>query len=326
MADDINSSVSRNARSNRRLEGYRIDASENRAISLGFSGNSCMVDVTLSIFTRGRSSDRISIGSPNESQGIGRGGIGVSYTEDELSVDGADSGIFTRDGRGTVVDALIGNESGMASLALGSGTTPVTYTDSSLESETVRDTGWRASPDGPTTTITKAFSTFEANDVQEVGVLDGEGALMCRLLVEDNPWKLGDDLIVEVELEFSSQTTGPGFITDVGLSALSDSIRSNEDVIGIDTMAIGTSNADPQPDDTSLDESISEKTVVRTQRSESVSVSTVWFEDEPAGHPHEIQEVGIFDNQDRLIWRTIIDPETKTDDLPVVADVGIRVI
>lgn len=326
MARRVEDFVSSNNRGVGRLEGYMVGASAERAMELSFSGINCMVRVEAAVYERSRG-DNLLVGSPKPEHGIGRGGVGVQYG-DWAEVLTEESGIFTVDGRQTVVDSLRGIENGIHSIAVGSGSTSATRSDTSLEDEEARRRSWRLDT-GPTeVTAANVFSSLHSGALSEAGVIDREGRLMCRVLFGDvNPPTDGvADYRVELTLTFESQTLGDSVLTDVGLEAISDSVSRSEVVVGIDRALIGTSETAPDPSDTALGALLDEKTVEREHQSDSVAVRTVWFEDEPAGHPHTLREVGLEDNEGRLIWRTVFDPEEKTDDLPVIVGARIRII
>ncbi|UTF55975.1 hypothetical protein [Natronosalvus rutilus] len=326
MARRVEDFVSNNNRGVGRLEGYLVDASDERALELSFSGITCMVRVSGAVYERDRG-DHLLVGSTEPEHGIGRGGIGTEYGEYMEVTEEGETGVFTVDGRATVVDSLRGIENGIHELAVGTGDEPAVRSDEELDNETERHRAWTEDT-GPTeVTVLQKFSSVLTGDLSEAGVIDRNGRLMGRLLFGDVGSVTGtSDYRVEVTLRFESQTLGDGYITDVGLEAITDSVSVSEEVAGIDRAVIGTSDQQPAPTDTTMGERLDDKAVERHARSDSVSALTVWFEDEPAGHPHSLREIGLEDNQGRLIWRTVFDTEEKTDDLPVIVDARIRII
>lgn len=318
--------VSGNQRGVGRLESYFVDATETRALELTFSGNNCMVRVDAVVYERDRG-ERLHIGSPHEENAIGRGGIGTVYGDWSELTDERVPGTFTVDGRTTVVDSLRGIENGIHSLATGRGEEPATRSDESLEDETDRRRAWRHDTGRHEVTAVRQFSSILTDELGEAGVIDREGRLMARLTYGDVESSTAVvDYRVEIALAFESQTTGDAVLTDVGLEAITDSVSQSEEVVGIDRAVIGTSEELPDASDTDLDERLDAKAVERRPRSDWISAVTIWFEDEPDGHPHELREIGLEDNEGRLIWRTVFETEEKTDDLPVIVDARIRLI
>lgn len=320
--------VTGNRRGVGRLEGYYVGETDERALELAFSGNNCMVRVSGKVYERGRPGNHLLIGSAEPGHGIGRGEIGTEYGDWTEVTGEEEAGVFTVSGRETVVDSLRGIVNGIHYLAAGRGGGPVSRSDEALEDEVSRQRAWTYDTGQHEVTAAREFSSILADGLVEVGAVDREGRLMCRLLfgeiVSSEPGV--SDFRVELTFQFESQTIGAGHITDIGLEAIADSVSRSEEVVGIDRALIGTGDDPPSPADTSLASLLADKTVERRHRSDSVAAQTVWFEDEPAGHPHTLQEVGLEDNEGRLIWRTVFDPEEKTDDLPVIVDARIRII
>lgn len=319
--------ISSNNRGVGRLEGYIVGAADSRALELAFTGVNCMVRVEGRLYERDRG-DNLLVGSTDPDHGIGRGGTGVQYGDWSELTDDGEPGVFTVSGRQTVVDSLRGVENGLHYLAVGSGESPAARSDETLDEEEARRRAWRLDTSPTEVTAANVFSSLHAGGLSEAGVIDRQGRLMSRVVFGDTVPSTDEiaDYRVELTLRFESQTLGDGVITDVGLEAITDSVSRSEAVVGIDRALIGTSGATPEPGDTELAELLDGKTVERRHRSDSVAVRTVWFEDEPAGHPHTLREVGLEDNEGRLIWRTVFDPEEKTDDLPVIVGAGIRIL
>lgn len=317
--------IATNKREISRLEGYIVDASDSRALDLFFSGNTVMVDVDVSIYERGRPGDRMLIGSPTPERGIGRGGIGANYGDPEEVVTERSDGVFTVLGRETIVDSLRGLETGVHKMVVGSGDEVARTSDESLEEPQATYDPWDVDATSNVVTVTRTIAPNAAPDMSEAGTLNVDGELMCRLLFDLN-WKVDTDYRVEITFDFTSQATGNAVFTDTGLAGIANSVTTAEEVIGINRAVIGTGDALPDASDTDLSERLDSKTVERNARSESVTLLTMWFEDEPAGHPHLLQEVGLEDNQGRLLWRTIFEPEEKTDDLPIILGAKIRII
>lgn len=308
-----------------RLEGYIVDASGERAVELSFSGNTIMVNVDVAIYERGRTGDGMLIGSPTESRGIGRGEIGVSYGDPTEVVSERTGGVFTVLGRQSVVDSLRGEATGLHQLVAGSGDAIARTSDESLDEPQATYDPWGVDATSNVVTVTRTIAPNQTPGLSEVGMTNRRGELMCRLLF-DLDWQLDTDYRAELTFSFESEATGDAVITDEGLTAIASSVTSSEEVIGINRAVIGTADDLPDPSDTDLANRLDSKTVQREARSESVTALTMWFEDEPAGHPHTLQEVGLEDSEGRFLWRTIFEPVEKTDDLPVLLGANIRII
>lgn len=319
--------ITGNRRGVGRLEGYIVDVTEQRALELTFTGINCMVRVEGTLSERTRDEDSLYIGNPEPDSGIGRGGIGTTYGDWSPLSEESEAGTFTVDGRQTVVDSLRGIENGIFGLAVGKGSSPEGLSDTELDDEVLRRGAWLTDTGTNEVTALRPFPSLFVEEITEAGLIDREGRLMCRLLFgETTPESAVSDYRVEITLTFESQTLGDGVLTDLGLEAITDSVSRSQEVVGIDRMLIGTGDADPTSGDTSLDQPLDSKTVERNARSDSVAALTSWFEDEPAGHPHTLQEVGLEDNAGRLLWRTVFEPEEKTDDLPIIVGSTLRII
>lgn len=325
MKNNLKGVISGNSRNVNKLESYRIDATEGRAVELAFSGNNVMVQVDVEVYTREYSMDHLIIGSPNENHSIGNGGIGIEYGPWNKVVDERTSGVFTQGGRQAVLDSLRGVENGIRFMVVGSGDSIVRTSDDALDVEESQKRALQLASDPNEITAMQTFSSYEIGDLTEAGIVDRDDRLMCRLLF-DLEWSENTEYRVEITFSFESQTTGDAIITDLGLEAMAESVAQSETVVGINRAVIGTGDAMPDATDTDLDVRVDSKAVQRVMNTETISALTMWFEDEPAGHPHEFQEVGLEDNEGRLIWRTIFDPERKTSEIPIIFHAGLRII
>jgi hypothetical protein len=319
--------VADNRRSARKLETYEVEVDRRPSRDYSFDGSSVEVSVTADVYTRPLGSTLV-FGHPDASQGFGRGVFGDqrdAWTLEESVAESA--GEFTRLGREAVADALEGALSGLDTAVVGSGTGAASPEDAALGSRGGGAPAWGDKVAGNRTrgVGTFLFSGF-GDAVNEVGLEENDGDLIARLTTSGVNPASTEELRVDVVLEFAGNGVADSVITDGSEAAVADSMRSVDDTVGLKEVAIGTGTASPSKSDTGLAGEVGRKNAARGRTSERVRAFIKWYKDEPSGQPYDVTEMGVFDNDGRLVFRVVFDAFTKDDNVAPTVGASIRVV
>jgi hypothetical protein len=194
-----------------------------------------------------------------------------------------------------------------------------------LTSETSKNFCW-GQKDSPSVTRARSspFLFAEYGDVvQEFGVFDQNLRMMTRSTI-DSALDLDNEkeLRVDVTFSFNGDAIGDAVITDDGEEALADSIASVDTIVGLQEINFGTGSTDPTESDTSLAAEEIAKDCARALDSEQITAQTKLYDAEPSTQPVNLTELGVTDNNGRLIWRTLISSFEKNDNFEVNTTIG----
>lgn len=314
MAKGIDRFVSENRRDVRRIDATFVEVSSRRRKNLDFGLSTIRVAVQTEVRTRSVNDSLIS-GHPSPSNGSGRGVSGDQRGDWNRQVNEEQEQGLVRDGRNIVRDVLAGDSSASVDkTAVGTGTSNVQPTDSALETETGRKDAW--SREGSQSNDAVATSQYlfhqTSPSISEAGVFSQDPLLYNREVFSSVSAGQDKEVRIDVTFKVRGSAVGNSVITNEGEDAIAETFR-NETVIGIDEFVFGDGTATPSENDTSMGNELFANVVGTELTPEVITAHTVLFEDEPAGQPHSIKEVGLRDNSDRLLWRTRLDAAEKND-------------
>lgn len=327
MPRRIEETVAQNRAGQKRLEGYAIEVSSDATRDYVFTGNTVEVTVGIEVYTRPHRSTFI-MGHPDPAQGMGRGELGDHRGDWTLVTDTEASGEFTKGGRGTVVDVLSGTLNGIAALAVGSGTGAAATGDTALESRNGSAFAFGLKDAGNITRARGGFRFHEFGDaVAEFGVEDKDGDLMCRLTTTTVNPAADEELKVGITFEFNGSGIGDSVITNAGETGIADGIKLPSETFGLYEVALGTGTTSPSKSDTTLANEQDRKRAARETGSETVRAYTKWYKNEPSPEqPLQVSELGVFDYNGNLMWRTVFDAFEKNDSFPFQGGAQTRII
>jgi len=328
---DIQGQVADNRRNVQRLDGNFVVVPDRQDQNLNFNRNTIEVSVSASIYTRPLNDSLVS-GHPDEKHGSGRGVAGDvrgDWTQANLTVQSAD---FTRDGRNAVRDALDGQSGSIDQSGVGTGGGEVSPSDAALAAETGRSyaQGVRSTEANNAVRGRSEYRFAETGpseqDLTEWGLFDSSGRLLCRVVTDALPKTAEDEVRVDITLSFVGSAQTGGVITDEGEATMAEAMKLEAVTVGLDEMAWGTGTADPQESDTALGTEQLRKPLQRVLDLETITTSAPQFESEPAGQPYDYTEVGVFDNNGRLVYRVTFDPFEKDSTVRFTTSVGFRIV
>jgi hypothetical protein len=327
----IQDQVADNRRDVQRLNSRFIFVPERQEQNLSFGQNLIETAVSINVYTRPLNGGLTS-GHPEPEYGSGRGVAGDLRGDWTLQEDVAASAEWTRGGRNAVRDALAGETGSAETTAVGTGTGAAAPSDTSLQAETATSpaSGIR---DGEAYNAVRTRSSFRftaAGDggepLREYGLFDATGRLLARVTTDPLPVSRDAEVRVDLTLTVTGSGNGTSVITDAGETAVADSLRSDAEVVGLDEIAWGTGTAAPDAGDTALASEVFRATAQRITDFEVLTVSAPQFESQPSGQPYSYTEVGVFDNEGRLVWRTTLDGFTKNEDIRFTTAVGFKLV
>ncbi|AGM11218.1 hypothetical protein M197_gp53 [Haloarcula hispanica tailed virus 2] len=327
----IQDQVAENRRNVQRIDGRFIFVPDRRDQNLTFGRNSFEMDAEVEVYTRSLN-DGLYSGHPDPEHGSGRGVAGDVRGAWSLQEDVEVSTEWTRDGRNAVRDALAGETGSVDEIAVGTGSGDAAVDDTTLGAQTGSTFAYGIRS-------TEAFNAVRARanflysetgsgglDPLEYGLFDASGRLMARITTSAVPVSNNEEVRVDITVTISGSGNGSSAITDDGETAVADSLQLEAQTIGLDEIAWGTGTTAATTSDTALETEVYRATCQRTKDLEVITVSAPQFESQPAGQPYDYTEVGVFDNQGNLVWRTTMDPFEKTDNVRFTTSVGFRVV
>jgi len=324
MTKKIQDQVAKNRNQTRRLDAQFVNVSMQNERNLTFTNNYIEVQIQVEVYSRDLGPSLIS-GHPDPSHGAGRGEAGdqrAGWTQESISVS---SSQLVRGGRNAVRDALDGQTGAVNQIGVGTGTDNAEPSDDALTTETSKKFCWGQKD---SSTVTRARSSpflfAEYGDVvQEFGVFDQNLRMMTRSTL-DNALDLDNEkeLRVDVTFTFTGDAIGDAVITDDGEEALADSIASVDTVVGLKEINFGTGSTDPAESDTSLAAEEIAKDCARVLDSEQISARSKLYDTEPNSQPVDLTELGVTDNNGRLLWRTLISSFEKNENFEVNTTIG----
>ncbi|AGM11740.1 hypothetical protein HCTV5_134 [Halovirus HCTV-5] len=324
MTGKIQDQVAENRNQTRRLDAQFVNVSTQNDRNLTFTNNYIEVEVQVEIYTRDLSTSLIS-GHPNAKHGSGRGESGdlrTDWTQESVTVS---SEVLVRGGRNAIRDALDGQTGAVNQIGVGTGSDDAASGDTALTSETTKNFCWGQKD---TFNVTRARSSpflfAEYGDtVQEFGVFDEAARLLTRSVLDSslNPTS-EKELRVDVTFTFTGDGIGNSVITDDGEEALADSIASVGTATGLKEINYGTGTTTPSTSDTALAAEEIAKDCLRQLDAEQITTQAKLFDSEPATQPVDLTEIGVTDNNGRLVWRTLIKAFEKNSQFEVNTTIG----
>lgn len=328
MSNRIERQVAENRTGRRRLDGRFIDLPETADRNLSFARNVIEVEASIEVYTRSLNTGLYS-GHPDEAHGSGRGESGDLRGEWTLETETEESGLFAREGRNAVRDALTGEEGALAETAVGTDSTDAAVGDTDLGAETGRTAAYGVKDESNVTRGRSQYLFDEDGladeDAVEFALVAEDGRLLARLTTDDIDVDETEEIRVDISLTVTGEGTGNSVITDDGREAVADSIRSRGEVVGLNEIAFGTGDTDPEEDDTELDTEEYRRTCGRAVDNERITVDTKTPSAFPDSQPVDLTEVGVFDNLDRLVWRVVMSSFEKTEDFGFRTTVSYRI-
>jgi len=328
---DIQDQVAENRRGVQQIDGRFVFVPARRDENLSFGRNTIEMSVDVAVYTRGLGDSLVS-GHPEAAHGSGRGVAGDRRGAWTLQEDVAVSAAWTRDGRNATRDALAGTGGSIAGVVVGTGSAETSPANTSLATET-GDTFAYGIRSGQSYNEVRARANFlfaetgrGGLDPQEFGLFDSSGRLLCRLTTGTVTVSSTDEVRVDITVTVRGSGNGTGVITEDGETAIVRALQLAGETVGLDEMAWGTGDTDPAKTETSLENEVYRANVERTTSLETITVSAPQFESQPSGQPYDYSEVGVFDNEGRLVYRTVFDPFEKTDNVRFITSVGFRVV
>lgn len=324
MTDKIQEQVAENRNQTRRLDAQFVNVSTQNDRNLSFTNNYVEVTVNLELYSRDLNNSLIS-GHPDAKHGSGRGEAGDfrgSWSQESVTVSGQ---VLVRGGRNAIRDALDGQTGAVNQIGVGTGTDDPASGDTSLTSETSKNFCWGEKDSFNVTRATSSPFLFAdyGDKVQEIGVFDSGSRLLSRSTLK-NALDLTNEkeLRADVTFTFKGDAIGDAVITDDGEEALADSIASVASTVGLKEINYGTGTAQPSSSDTALAAEEIAKDCFRNLDPEQITAQAKLFDSEPGTQPLDITEIGVTDNNSRLIFRVLIKAFEKNSDFEVNTTIG----
>lgn len=324
MTRKIEDEVRQNRRTNRRVSSFFREPTPTQTTNLFFPDVEVYVDVTATIYKRSINNTLV-IGHPDASNGMGRGEMGDNREDSWTQVATESETEFVEKGRAAVANAMSGAAEGLEQCEVGSGSSTPTVSDTSLDSGAGLADAFSVKDTGAKTTGVGVLRFAEATDtVSEFGLYTQDDDLVCRGTLTTIDPASDEELKLEVTLSFSEDTTGSNAVTD--LETFADAIASEGESFGLKEMAIGTDGTNPTTGDTALGNEVIRKEVGHTVGEQTIKATTTYFKDQPSTQPHEIRELGVFDQNGTMMWRLTFSAETKDEDITMKGTSGAEVI
>lgn len=322
---EIQERVAENRRQTRKIDTTLVEVSARNERTLTFTRNFIEVDVQLSLETRDLNDTLIS-GHPDEQYGSGRGRGGDLRGEWVVTNVEVSSNELVRSGRRYVRDSLDGQPVSLSSIKIGTGDTPVFVSDDSLEVPTSSSFTTNVRDDFDTIRIiTTPFLFQKGKDAQEVGLFDEQGSMIGRVVTEASFEDSNKEYRPNIQLQTIGNGIGDSVFTADGITAIVDAIEDETVSLRFNAIAFGSGEAEPEEENSSLEQEVAKVDSENDVNPEQINVSARLFRDEPANQPVDITEVGVFDTQDRLIWRTLNNKITKNENIGILGTVGFNV-
>lgn len=328
--NNIDEFVADNRKKIRRVGGRFdiVDGEQDRDLSFGASA----IDVgvgTPTVYKRDTGS-QITFGHPDPEHGFGRGTFGDDRGEwVEAGSSPSYETVFTKDGRRAVSRALDGKAGAVTALSAGVGTSTPSTSDASLSDVYASAPTRNERPaTGEVQTVSVVNSAEWVGDPSELGLFDGAGRLLLRI-VASGTWSIGTDFDVRVDmlLIFTGDGTGSTTVTSAAEDAVADSMAFPLETTGPTEFAFGSGGSSFSKSSTSLADEQFRKDCERLLGRDSVTARTHVFESEPSGNimPVDLQEIGLYDNDGRLLWATLYTEFEKTDDVGFNAESTFKI-
>lgn len=321
--------IAENRQDIRRTAANFIEAAERGSIDLTFGRNTVEVAVSAEVYKRPLN-DTLVPGHPDGSvHGPGRGAVGDQRGGWSLVTSSVNSADFTRDGRKAVRNALDGQNGGVRTAGIGTGTTDASTGDTALQTPTTTDANAAATKVNAEEARGVALFLFNdhANSGTEFGLYNTDGSLLCRVTVDDVNPTAEEEVKVVVTLSVSGSGVGDSVVTNEGEKAIANALHFPYLTVGLNKIALGTGTTDFSKSSSSLTSEEIRKTALRELDLESIRSKTKLYEAEPSTQPVTLSEMAVFDNAStpNMVWATTFTGEEKTDGVPLRATVGFKI-
>lgn len=308
MPRDIQREVTENRRKVQRLETYYRQPAPQQTLSVRAPEVRVELTVSATVYTR-PVNDTLVGGHPDASNQPGRATVGDrrgSWSQVATSSASA----YVDDGRRALAEALTGAAKGVTHAEAGSGTSDPSASDTDLDSGASQVGAWYDLATADTIRWLADFRFDEFGDVvNEVGLWTEADELVCRLTTGGVDPTASEELKLEVEITVTPDTGSAVAVTDA--TAISNALASPPSTVGLDAIALGTDGTDPTTSDTTLGNAVVQKSADHETGAASVTPWTIVFRSEPSTQPHDIREIGVFDETGTLAWRAVFAAETK---------------
>lgn len=314
--------IAENRRRIRQTDARALEVADTGRTDLSFGRNTIDVEVTVEVYARDLGSSLIS-GHPAAEHGSGRGQAGDVRGSWTLLADTTETAAFTTGGANATRDALDGQDGAVTEQTIGSDATGAIRTDTALYAEDGRRETW-GTRTGNATTV-RAVYPFQdhAATVEELGVEDATGRLLARATLPSQSLTVEDEVLAAVTLTVTGDAPGSSVFTDLGEEAVAAALRTEAATVGVEEFAFGTGSGTFSPSSTGLFTEAFRKPAARNLSPAALSAFAVVYAAEPSGQmPLTLSELGVYDNQGRLIWATTFEPFEKTPEFPFSATVG----
>lgn len=310
MARDIEGEVRENRRKVQRLETYYRQPVGDQSTSINTPEVRVTMNVSVTVYTRPLN-DTLVGGNPDPTHQPPRGVAGDrrgSWTQTAASSTSA----FVDEGKRALIEALAGTTKGVDAISVGTGASEPYASDTALESETNQVIVWYDLGTADTTRWLADFRFNEFGDtINEVGIWTEAYELVARITTGGVDPTASEEVKLEIELTVSPETGSAVAVTDA--TVISNALATPTADGGLDQIGIGTDDTNPAPSDTSLGNEVIQKAVAYEGGPSSITPYTVIIRSEPSTQPHEITELGVYDDTGSLAWRTTFAAETKDD-------------
>jgi len=304
----------------RQASFFREPAREQTAIERLPAVAATVTSVAGSLETRSNGNVIVSDGATDEQAAPARLGPGSTAFSEVATL----SGVWTRDGRRALVEALAGDPVGLEQAALGSDGAGPSEVDDSLiaPAQLVRAHG---EDTGSATVRLRARLGARPTPatVGETGVYDQTGRLLARLTPDADVTVAADEaarLTVDVTFEAVTDDDAAA-ITD--LATISEAPRSEAVAVPLDEVVFGTDDTAPAASDTTLEARVATKAAGHRGGRDTLVVSVLLDASEPDSQPHDLVEAGAR-SDGTLVTRLTFPVVAKDDRLRVRFDAPIQ--
>jgi hypothetical protein len=321
---DIQDLVAENRQRVKTTEGNFLETAERGRIELSFSRNSVAVDVTIEVYKRSLN-DGLYSGHPNGSKhGSGQGVAGDVRDGTWTLVESSTNSVaWTRTGRTAIRDALNGDTGALAEGGIGTGTSDAASGDTALnaKSSQVHAFGVKDASDVTRGVSIYSFADHE-NAATEFGLFDADGRLLARATTDDVTPTNEEEVRVGVVLDIQGSGVGDAVVTNDGEAAVADALQQKSTVVGLLEFAYGSGSSAFSKSDSALTTEEFRKNLAREKELEALRVQRRVQEQDPANADLDLSELGVYDNQGRLVYATTFDAFTYDENTEFKSSVG----
>lgn len=297
----ITDEIQRNRRDLNQLESYLRVPSPEQSTTINAPGVRVSLNTSGVVHTRPINESLI-VGHPDASNQPGRATVGDrrgSWSQVATSTDG----FVPNPVKKSLATALTGAYRGISHAAIQLQSTGAT----SPQIGTWYDLG-----DPTTTTIITDYRTNDIPDTFDaIATYTNDGSFALGPVFNPIDPAINEEVKINVDLSISTSSNNDAAVTDP--TAISNALASPAYTVGLNKIAIGSLDDDPTSSDTSLAGEVIRKNADHNIGPQSVIPWTIIFRSEPNTQPHTIEELGVFDGNGTLVWRSVFPYETKNE-------------